>query len=88
MADKSTRRHVCPTLDPPIIKKVLKNFVPDEFKQHKFPRRLFDVVNSEGLTEEDNGCIIVSLALHIIIHRLLNAIYIIHKMLDDWVISK
>ncbi|KAJ4878269.1 Uncharacterized protein Rs2_43287 [Raphanus sativus] len=59
LADKSTRKEVCPTLGPPIIKRVLRNFVPDEFNPHRIPRRLFDVLNSEGLTEEDNGCIIV-----------------------------
>ncbi|KAF8091833.1 hypothetical protein N665_0433s0002 [Sinapis alba] len=58
LADKSTRKEVCPTLGPPIIKRVLRNFVPDEFNPHRIPRRLFDVLNSEGLTEEDNGCII------------------------------
>ncbi|CAH2046983.1 unnamed protein product [Thlaspi arvense] len=59
LADKSTRKEVCPTLGPPIIKRVLRNFVPDEFNPHRIPRRLFDVLNSEGLTEEDNGCITV-----------------------------
>ncbi|VVB01974.1 unnamed protein product [Arabis nemorensis] len=59
LADKSTRREVCPTLGTPIIKRVLRNFVPDEFNPHRIPRRLFDVLNSEGLTEEDNGSIIV-----------------------------
>ncbi|KAH0854237.1 LOW QUALITY PROTEIN: hypothetical protein HID58_090091 [Brassica napus] len=59
LADESTRREVCPTLGPPIIKRVLRNFVPDEFNPHRIPRRLFDVLNSEGLSEEDNGCIIV-----------------------------
>ncbi|KAJ4888797.1 Uncharacterized protein Rs2_28545 [Raphanus sativus] len=58
LADKSTRREVCPTLCPPIIKRYLRNFVPDEFNPHRIPKRLFDVLNSEGLTEEDNGCII------------------------------
>ncbi|KAG2301939.1 hypothetical protein Bca52824_030590 [Brassica carinata] len=58
LADKSTRREVCPTLGPPIIKRYLRNFVPDEFNPHRIPKRLFDVLNSEGLTEEDNGCII------------------------------
>ncbi|CAN8267754.1 unnamed protein product [Cochlearia groenlandica] len=57
LADKSTRKEVCPTLGPQIIKRVLRNFVPDEFNPHRIPRRLFDVLNSEGLTEEDNGCI-------------------------------
>ncbi|CAH8332508.1 unnamed protein product [Eruca vesicaria subsp. sativa] len=59
LADKSTRREVCPTIGPPIIKRFLRNFVPDEFNPHRIPKRLFDVLNSEGLTEEDNGCIIV-----------------------------
>ncbi|XP_024013291.1 LOW QUALITY PROTEIN: uncharacterized protein LOC18020587 [Eutrema salsugineum] len=59
LADKSTRKEVCPTLGPPIIKRVLRNFVPDEFNPHRIPRRLFDVLNSEGVTEEDNGCITV-----------------------------
>ncbi|CAE6223274.1 unnamed protein product [Arabidopsis arenosa] len=59
LADKSTRKEVCPTLGPPIIKRVLRNFVPDEFNPHRIPRRLFDVLNSEGLTEEENGCITI-----------------------------
>ncbi|XP_010481889.1 PREDICTED: uncharacterized protein LOC104760629 [Camelina sativa] len=59
LADKSTRKEVCPTLGPPIIKRVLRNFVPDEFNPHRIPRRLFDVLNSEVSTEEDNGCIII-----------------------------
>ncbi|KAL1225301.1 hypothetical protein V5N11_003844 [Cardamine amara subsp. amara] len=58
LADKSTRKEVCPTLGPPIIKRVLRNFVPDEFNPHRIPRRLFDVLNSEVTTEEeDNACI-------------------------------
>ncbi|XP_010494294.1 PREDICTED: uncharacterized protein LOC104771465 [Camelina sativa] len=59
LADKSTRKEVCPTLGPPIIKRVLRNFVPDEFNPHRIPRRLFDVLNSEASTEEDNGCITI-----------------------------
>ncbi|CAN7124239.1 unnamed protein product [Brassica rapa subsp. narinosa] len=59
LAEKSTRREVCPTLGPPIVKRYLRNFVPDEFNPHRIPKRLFDILNSEGLTEEDNGCIIV-----------------------------
>ncbi|CAH8390754.1 unnamed protein product [Eruca vesicaria subsp. sativa] len=59
LADRSTRREVCPTLGPPIIKRVLRNFVPDEFNPHRTPRWLFDDLNSEGLIEENNGCITV-----------------------------
>ncbi|KAJ0252552.1 EEIG1/EHBP1 protein amino-terminal domain protein [Hirschfeldia incana] len=59
LADRSTRREVCPALGPPIIQRVLRNFVPDEFNPHRIPRRLFDVLDSEGLTVENNGCIIV-----------------------------
>ncbi|XP_010540404.1 PREDICTED: uncharacterized protein LOC104814192 isoform X2 [Tarenaya hassleriana] len=47
LADKSTRREVCPSLGPLIIKRVLRNFVPDEFNPHRIPRRLFDILNSE-----------------------------------------
>ncbi|XP_012851123.1 PREDICTED: uncharacterized protein LOC105970845 [Erythranthe guttata] len=47
LADISTRKEVCPMFGPSIIKRVLKNFVPDEFSPHPIPRHIINAINSE-----------------------------------------
>uniref|UniRef100_A0A5B6YXZ7 C2 NT-type domain-containing protein n=1 Tax=Davidia involucrata TaxID=16924 RepID=A0A5B6YXZ7_DAVIN len=49
LADGSTRKEVCPTFGTPLIKRVLNNFIPDEFCPEPIP-----VAVLEALDAEDN----------------------------------
>ncbi|KAJ4844886.1 hypothetical protein Tsubulata_016458 [Turnera subulata] len=51
LADRSTRKEVCPTFGPPLIKRVLYNFVPDEFNPDPVPEAIFEDLDSEDLPE-------------------------------------
>ncbi|XP_047324161.1 uncharacterized protein LOC124927741 isoform X2 [Impatiens glandulifera] len=47
LSDGSTRKEVCPLLGPKIIKRVLQNFVPDEFSPRPIPRAVFNSLEEE-----------------------------------------
>ncbi|KAI3467681.1 hypothetical protein Pfo_024344 [Paulownia fortunei] len=51
LADASTRKEVCPTFGPTIIKRVVNNFVPDEFSPNPIPRNIVDALNSEEISD-------------------------------------
>ncbi|KAJ6719279.1 NUCLEAR PORE COMPLEX PROTEIN NUP205 [Salix purpurea] len=51
LADRSTRKEVCPSFDAPMIKRVLNNFVPDEFNPDPIPETIFEALDSEDLAE-------------------------------------
>ncbi|KAK3040822.1 hypothetical protein RJ639_029166 [Escallonia herrerae] len=51
LADKSTRKEVCPTLGAPLIKRVVNNFVPDEFCPHPIPDDVLEALDSEDALE-------------------------------------
>ncbi|KAI9168962.1 hypothetical protein LWI28_004552 [Acer negundo] len=57
LADNSTRKEVCPALGVPLIKRVLNNFVPDEFNPDPIPNAVFETLDSEDLGEaEEESC--------------------------------
>ncbi|GAB2280609.1 hypothetical protein Dimus_015237 [Dionaea muscipula] len=49
--DASTRKEVCPILGTSIIKRVLNNFVPDEFSPDPIPESLLRAIDFEGPLE-------------------------------------
>ncbi|KAI9386672.1 hypothetical protein POPTR_010G057700v4 [Populus trichocarpa] len=51
LADRSTRKEVCPSFDAPMIKRVLNNFVPDEFNPDPIPETIFEALDSEDFAE-------------------------------------
>uniref|UniRef100_A0A6N2N1C9 C2 NT-type domain-containing protein n=1 Tax=Salix viminalis TaxID=40686 RepID=A0A6N2N1C9_SALVM len=51
LADRSTRKEVCPSFDAPMIKRVLNNFVPDEFNPDPIPETIFEALDAEDLAE-------------------------------------
>ncbi|CBI27581.3 unnamed protein product, partial [Vitis vinifera] len=51
LADRSTRKEVCPTFGVPIIRRVLDNFVPDEFCPDPIPEVIFETLDSEDSLE-------------------------------------
>lgn len=53
LADKSTRKEVCPALTPPLIRMVLYNFVPDEFCPNPIPDAVLAALDSEDDFEVD-----------------------------------
>ncbi|GER56424.1 hypothetical protein STAS_34152, partial [Striga asiatica] len=53
LADISTRKEVCPIFGPATIKRVLTNFVPDEFSPNPIPRHITDALDlEENISEE------------------------------------
>ncbi|EEF47506.1 uncharacterized protein LOC8278411 [Ricinus communis] len=52
LADKSTRKEVCPTFGAHIIERVLNNFVPDEFNPDPIPDAIFESLDSEDLAKD------------------------------------
>ncbi|KAJ8758874.1 hypothetical protein K2173_002653 [Erythroxylum novogranatense] len=52
LADRSTRKEVCPTFGTPLIKRLLNNFVPDEFNPNPLPTAILEALDSEDLVEE------------------------------------
>ncbi|KAL3818676.1 hypothetical protein ACJIZ3_004581 [Penstemon smallii] len=54
LADISIRKEVCPSFGPIIIKRVLNNFVPDEFSPDPIPRHIIDALNSEEISGDIN----------------------------------
>ncbi|CAK7327392.1 unnamed protein product [Dovyalis caffra] len=51
LADRPTRKEVCPAFGAPIIKRVLENFVPDEFNPDPIPETILEALDSEDLAE-------------------------------------
>ncbi|THG01982.1 hypothetical protein TEA_002548 [Camellia sinensis var. sinensis] len=54
LADSSTRKEVCPLFGSLLIKRVLGNFVPDEFSPNPIPAALLDALDAED-GQEDSG---------------------------------
>ncbi|GFP95859.1 hypothetical protein PHJA_001730100 [Phtheirospermum japonicum] len=57
LADVSTRKEVCPMFGPAIIRRVLSNFVPDEFSPNPIPRKIIDALNSEEVSDNSKDLI-------------------------------
>lgn len=55
LADNYTRKEVCPTFGAPLIKRVLNNFVPDEFNPDPISPSVFEALDSEGPCEDEEG---------------------------------
>ncbi|KAL2325152.1 hypothetical protein Fmac_024210 [Flemingia macrophylla] len=55
LADGSTRKEVCPKFGVSLIKRVVNNFVPDEFSPGPIPDAVYDTLNED--IEDDEGCI-------------------------------
>ncbi|XP_038713804.1 uncharacterized protein LOC120007566 [Tripterygium wilfordii] len=53
LADKSTRKEVCPTFGAPMIRRVLSNFVPDEFNPDPIPEVFLDSLDSEDFSDDE-----------------------------------
>ncbi|CAN0896161.1 hypothetical protein LINGRAHAP2_LOCUS18311 [Linum grandiflorum] len=53
LADQSTRKEVCPTFGPPLIRHILCSFVPDEFNPDPIPNSILDTLDSEDTAESD-----------------------------------
>ncbi|KAH9743590.1 C2 NT-type domain-containing protein [Citrus sinensis] len=49
LLSRSIRKEVCPTFGAPLIKRVLDNFVPDEFCPDPIPRVVLEALDSEDL---------------------------------------
>ncbi|KAI3919560.1 hypothetical protein MKX01_018383 [Papaver californicum] len=47
LMDRAIRREVCPTFDAPMIRRILQNFVADEFCPEPVPNDVFDTINAE-----------------------------------------
>ncbi|KAI4345819.1 hypothetical protein L6164_012911 [Bauhinia variegata] len=54
LADRSIRKEVCPRFGVPLIKRVLYNFVPDEFCPGPIPDAVLEALDAEDL-EDDEG---------------------------------
>ncbi|KAJ7234488.1 hypothetical protein O6H91_Y450400 [Diphasiastrum complanatum] len=52
LMDKSVRREVCPTLSLPLIKKILENFVPDDFSPDPVSPSLLTAITAEIAIEK------------------------------------
>lgn len=55
LADNYIRKEVCPTFGSPLIKRVLNNFVPDEFNPDPISPAVFEALDSEGPCEAEEG---------------------------------
>ncbi|KAI7724753.1 hypothetical protein M8C21_004630 [Ambrosia artemisiifolia] len=47
LADKSTRKEVCPTFSTSLIRRVVCSFVPDEFSPNPIPKSLIEALDAE-----------------------------------------
>ncbi|XP_052187662.1 uncharacterized protein LOC127798255 isoform X2 [Diospyros lotus] len=52
LADSSTRKEICPMFDASLIKRVLSNFVPDEFSPEPIPAAVLEALDAEDTTGE------------------------------------
>ncbi|XP_031400644.1 uncharacterized protein LOC116210752 [Punica granatum] len=57
LADRSTRREVCPAFGVPLIKRVLYNFVPDDFCPEPVPQQVLEALDAEDDPDADNESI-------------------------------
>ncbi|XP_052196971.1 uncharacterized protein LOC127804203 isoform X2 [Diospyros lotus] len=57
LLSRSIRKEVCPTFGAPLIKRVLDNFVPDEFCPDPIPEDVLEALDSEDADEEGEGFI-------------------------------
>ncbi|XP_061364624.1 uncharacterized protein LOC133308062 [Gastrolobium bilobum] len=53
----STRKEVCPMFSAPLVKKILNNFIPDEFCLDPVPAIVFEALDSEDRKESVNSFI-------------------------------
>ncbi|XP_044494010.1 uncharacterized protein LOC123217229 isoform X2 [Mangifera indica] len=59
LADSSTRKEVCPTFGVEIIRRVLDNFVPDDFNPAPIPQAVFDALDSEDQCEGEKDLVTI-----------------------------
>ncbi|KAM3286162.1 hypothetical protein P3S67_024961 [Capsicum chacoense] len=52
LIDASTRKEVCPIFSPALLKRVLANFVPDEFRPNPIPKNVVETLDSEDVPGE------------------------------------
>ncbi|KAL8267109.1 hypothetical protein R6Q59_004453 [Mikania micrantha] len=52
LADKSTRKEVCPTFSTSLIRRVVCSFVPDEFSPNPIPKSLIEALDAEMQDDE------------------------------------
>ncbi|KAJ6321497.1 hypothetical protein OIU77_011550 [Salix suchowensis] len=57
LGDRSARKEVCPIFGAPVIKRVLDNFVPDEFNPDPVPETILEAMDSEDLADSGEGSI-------------------------------
>eukprot|EP00262_Sarcandra_glabra_P003025 TRINITY_DN13465_c0_g3_i1.p1 TRINITY_DN13465_c0_g3~~TRINITY_DN13465_c0_g3_i1.p1 ORF type:complete len:346 (-),score=65.12 TRINITY_DN13465_c0_g3_i1:117-1109(-) len=57
LLDSSIRKEVCPTFGAPLIKRILDNFVPDEFCPDPIPESVLGALDSEDPPEFGDGSI-------------------------------
>ncbi|KAJ6689163.1 hypothetical protein OIU85_005558 [Salix viminalis] len=57
LGDRSARKEVCPAFGAPVIKRVLDNFVPDEFNPDPVPETILEAMDSEDLADSGEGSI-------------------------------
>ncbi|XP_047314124.1 uncharacterized protein LOC124917895 isoform X2 [Impatiens glandulifera] len=53
LLSRSIRKEVCPTFGAPLIKRVLSNFVPDEFCPDPIPEVVFEALDNEDPEDEE-----------------------------------
>ncbi|CAL5371662.1 unnamed protein product [Camellia sinensis] len=57
LLSQSTRKEVCPIFGPPLIKRVVNNFIPDEFCPDPIPKVVLEALDSEDPLEAEVGLI-------------------------------
>nr|KYP63371.1 hypothetical protein KK1_017940 [Cajanus cajan] len=57
LLNASIRKEVCPMFSASLIKKILDNFVPDEFCPDPIPNDVFEALDSQDDLEDGNECI-------------------------------
>ncbi|CAL5415252.1 unnamed protein product [Camellia sinensis] len=55
LLSQSTRKEVCPIFGPPLIKRVVNNFIPDEFCPDPIPKVVLEALDSEDPLEAEVG---------------------------------
>nr|AMP82933.1 GPT1 [Catalpa bungei] len=60
LADASSMKEVCPMFGPTIIKRVLTNFVPDEFCTNPIPQNIIDALNIDEEISDGSGDLLTS----------------------------
>ncbi|KAE8725806.1 leucine-rich repeat receptor-like protein kinase [Hibiscus syriacus] len=51
LLDRSVRKEVCPSIDLPLVKRILCNFTPDEFCPDPVPGAVLEALNAETIVE-------------------------------------